>query len=562
MENSNLIKDNFFKELNEVIYNNIAEIVILTDQNGIIKYVNKSFEKITGRKEVEVINKNASILKSGRHSLLFYNKMWECIQKNGEWCGEITNRDINGLYYSVWNSIKEIKNKENKVIGYVSIQTNMSSIKNNHNYIETSTSKDNLTGLNNRSYFINKLKEKLNNEKEFYLMIVNIDNFKEINKTYGHERGDDILKYVSNKIESIIRKTDILARVGGDEFIILLSNISAIQNKKIAERIKLELSLPMLNLEKFEITVSMGITEYPKDGISILELLKNVDTAMYEAKLNGRNKIIYYTKQMSEKIMLEFNLCKDIKNGLKNNEFKVYYQPLFEINDINKIIGTEALLRWEKKDKILYPKDFLEIASKNGLINKIDEYVLEKVIEDINNWENKKIIQNGFKICVNQMAYSILKKDLLKKIKKTLNVESINKKVLEFELNEKSLLNINKGSLNQIKKIDKFGISISIDDFGTGYSNLEYLSNFPISFIKIDQSFIKNIDKKNKNKLIVDAIITISKKFKIKVIAEGIEKLSELNILKKMNCDVGQGFLKEKAIKKEDFEIKYLKERN
>lgn len=552
------IYKNKLKLFEKVLAKN-TEGIVITDREGNIEWVNNAFTNMTGYTSIETIGKNIIKLKSKRYDNVFCKKAWKIILNKGIWSGEILNKDKNGEIYNHLLTAYSIKDEYNNIINFIGIIKDITEKKKKEEKIKYMSFRDNLTDLYNRTFFIYKLDNEIskNLNKNLSVLYLDLDDFKNINDTLGHSFGDKVLQEFVIRIKQCVRDVDTVARIGGDEFIILMQQY---ENKmryiNTANCILNSLRNPIVvNKKKLEISVSIGIAEYPNDGKNAEALIKNAEIAMYKAKENKNiyeKRISLYYSDMDEKIKEDFLLSNHIRYAIEKKELSIYYQPIIDIST-EKIVGAEALLRWKHpKFGFISPEKFIPIAEKNGLIDKIGSWVLENSCRQNKEWQDKGYspIKISVNISVNQLRQKSFPKSVFDILRKT-NFDS---KYLELEITE----SISAENIKNIEKIlhnlEKLGISLSIDDFGTGYSSLGQLKKLPISKLKIDKSFINDIDNEHNNTEIALAIITMAKSLNIKVVAEGIETKRQLEFLKDNKCEFGQGYLFSRPVDSTEFE--------
>nr|WP_321266470.1 EAL domain-containing protein [uncultured Sulfurimonas sp.] len=540
-----------------------TEGVMITDTESIILDVNEAFIEITGRERSEVVGKTPSILKSGRHDHLFYEQMWDSILNNGTWKGEIWNRRKNGEIYPQWLNISSVKNKLGKIESYVSVFSDISSLKETKKKLDFLAHHDHLTELPNRILLKVRLEHTLSigkrNKNLTAVMFMDIDNFKHINDSYGHTLGDALLVEVANRLDNLKREDDTLSRIGGDEFVVAMNHFKSIEQVTHVVQNIMELFEKSFIIEEkeFWITVSMGISIAPDDGNSPEILIKNADTAMYEAKDNGKNTFKFYNDKMSassfERVVFETAL----KNAIINNEFEVYYQPQEELNGTNTIIGLEALVRWNHPSLgIISPDRFISIAEETKMILQIGEIVLKQACKDIKKWKDEGLCRG--RIAVNVSGVQLEHSDFAEIIKENLKNYEVDPSMLEVEVTESMVMKNPERWISILEEIRQIGVCISIDDFGTGYSSLSYLRRLPAHTLKIDKSFIQDIPYENDACAIVNAIINMANSLGLDTLAEGIETIEQRNYLIEKGCKYAQGYLLSKPMNGEDT-YKWLK---
>ena len=391
------------------------------------------------------------------------------------------------------------------------------------------------------------------------LFFIDIDNFKLINDTYGHSIGDRIINLVAKRLQKNIRKNDTISRIGGDEFIIVMENLNDKNHiKKIAQNILDDFREPVkMEQYLFDITISIGISIFPENGLNDEDLIKHADTAMYSAKNLGKNQFQFYKAKMTSEIFEKIIMKQELNDAIKNEEFEVYYQPQIDIKQ-NRIIGAEALIRWNHKNLgIVYPNDFIPYAEETKLIIPIGKFVLEKACAFMKKLQEEKILEEGT-ISVNISNIQIKYDDIVKLIDEELKKSKLSPKFLEIELTENYLMRDTDESLSILNELKKLGINLAVDEFGTGYSSLNYLKQFPLDKLKIDISFISDLPFNKKDAAITKTIIALGKGLDIKTIAEGVETKEQKEFLEKEECDEIQGWFYSKALKEKDF-IEFVK---
>jgi diguanylate cyclase (GGDEF)-like protein/PAS domain S-box-containing protein len=523
------------------------DAAMITDVNGVITNVNEAFSKITGFSEKEAVGETPRIIKSGLQLSDFYEHMWESLNYHGQWQGEVWNKRKNGEIYPEWLSISKIEDPLSTEMNYIALFTDISSLKENARKLEFYANYDSLTGLLNRAQFETLLNHTIEsakrNNRQFALMFIDVDNFKDINDTYGHDVGDIVLKTVASRFRKMIRKEDILARIGGDEFNIVLDYINDesgvfVIAEKLNESIKKEI---VIGERSFYISLSIGIALYPNHGENLLTLSKNADAAMYEVKRNGRNGYMLYDVSFSEKIMSKVFLQNNLKEAILNKDFVLHYQPIVDIMS-NQIKGVEALIRWNHPTRgLIMPDEFIGISENQDMIIDIGKFVMERSFEDYQSIVSE-LGHKEFKMSINVSAKEFFQKEYTQTLLEFCKDFLMNPKSIELEITETHIMKNLDLAIEKMVDLKKQGFSFALDDFGTGYSSLSYLRKFPIDKLKIDKSFIDHICENSEDLALVETIVNISKIFGLQVQAEGIEKKEHVDVLKRLKCDLGQGF--------------------
>ncbi len=528
------------------VFENTMEGISITDENGQVIAINSAFSTITGYSEEEVLGQNPRVLKSDRHDKNFYSKMWGDITTKGHWVGEIWNRRKSGEAYPEILSISSIRDDEGKTTHFIAVFHDISDMKLQQEQIEHQAYHDALTGLPNRLLARDRLTMAIanakRNQRRLAVFFLDLDNFKNVNDSLGHATGDLLLQKVAKRLQQLLREEDTVARLGGDEFLILVTNIqSNLEITDLSNRLLAGFREPIIaeNHELF-VTISIGIAFYPEDGTDEGTLIKNADVAMYQSKSQGKNKHHFFTSELSEHAARRFQLEGELRQALDRNEFTLYFQPQVEPKS-NQVTGIEALVRWIKKDGTLVsPIDFIPLAEETGLIIPIGKFVLEESCRAIMTLHDKGY--PNLSIAVNLSPLQFRQTDIVECVLNTLQNTGVSPSCLELEITESTMMTNLEDSVIKLNILRENGISIAIDDFGTGYSSLYYLKTFPISTLKIDRSFIKDITSDVNNAQIVETIVLMAKNLELNVVAEGVETKEQLEMMSSYDCNMIQGF--------------------
>lgn len=546
------------RELAALIYKNSSQAMFVSDVNNTIISVNPAFCKITGYCEAEIIGKSPSYISSGQHDEAFYKKLWERLIEEGSWNGEIWNRRKSGETYPEALTINAVRNVHGDIDHFVALFTDNTEKKLANDLIVEQANFDPLTKLQNRRRFQEQLEIEVHrsnrSELPFVLMFIDLDHFKEINDSLGHYIGDQLLVEVAERIKIEMRDTDILSRLGGDEFTLICPELDDNKNiERIANAIINSLSKPFkLNHEVIYISASIGLSLYPHDGANAVELLKNADQAMYLSKELGRSRFSYFTPSMQEAAHRRQQVITDLHKGIEEAQFELYYQPIVDLKS-NEIIKAEALIRWNHPTRgLVMPDDFITVAEESGLIVEIGRWVYEEAMQQVKAWKEKYGIE--FQISVNKSPVQFRADVPISEWLSYLDSLGLHASNCVIEITEGLLMGNNNEVADKVAQLHQSGIAISLDDFGTGYSSLSYLKKFDISFLKIDRSFVMNLSETSSDKALCEAIIVMAHTLNIKVIAEGIETQEQLNILMKMGCDYGQGYFFSRPVVTSAFE--------
>lgn len=544
-------------KLADSVYQNSSEAMMVTNSNNEIIAVNPALSDITGYKPNELIGKDPKIFSSGKQNPEFYQRMWEEIKRTGIWEGEIWNTKKNGTDYPEWLSINTMYDEHGEVFRRISLFSDITEKKKKDALILRQANYDSLTNLPNRRMFIENLereiKVSLRNNQKFALIFIDLDNFKDINDSRGHIYGDALLKEAGKRIAHCVREVDIVARLGGDEFTILLSNLSDIGNvESICNKILLALN-KLFDISKIHsyISASLGITIYPNDATTTLELLKNADQAMYLAKNLGRSQFCYFTASMQECALNKLELTNDLRKAISLNQLTVFYQPIVELQT-GIIRKAEALLRWNHPVRgMVSPAVFIPLAEESGLIIEIGDWVFKEAVQQVK--KCKKQLGLDIQISVNKSPVQF--KEVRSQLDwlTYLTENKLSGESIVIEITEGLLMNNNTSTMERLSTFRNAGIGLSMDDFGTGYSSLSYLKKFELDYLKIDQSFTKNLALGSEDMILSEVIITMAQKLGLKVIAEGIETEEQRKLLLDSGCDYGQGYYFSRPLPEEDF---------
>lgn len=538
------------------------EGMLVTDADNNILRVNSAFTAVTGYTTAEVKGKNPRILQSDRQDTLFYTAMWESINNTGAWQGELWNRRKNGEIYPEQLIITAVKDQDNIISNYVATFTDISLRNEAKNKIERLAFYDPLTGLPNRRLLQDRLKPALASSQRSgrpgALLFIDLDNFKALNDTLGHNMGDLLLQRVAQRLESCVRENDIVARLGGDEFVVMLEDLSdlpseaATQTEVIGHKILDTLNqCYQLDRHEYRSTPSIGATLFNGQQQAIDDLLKQADIAMYQAKASGRNALRFFDPHMQASITARVALEKDLRLALEEHQFMLYYQP--QVSHTGQIMGAEALIRWQHPLRgLVSPAEFIPVAEETLLILPIGLWVLETACAQIKCWEDSEQTRH-LQLAVNVSSRQFYQADFVMQVTRILNDNAISPAKLKLELTESLVLDDIDDTVFKMKALREIGVFFSMDDFGTGYSSLSSLKKLPLDQLKIDQSFIRDIATDPDDAVIVETIIAMGNKLGMEVIAEGVETEAQRNFLEQHGCLLFQGYLFSKPVPLEQF---------
>jgi diguanylate cyclase (GGDEF)-like protein/PAS domain S-box-containing protein len=534
--------------LAEKVFSNSGQAILITDPDGTIVSVNPAFTEITGYASAEALGQNPHMFSSGRHDKAFFAAMWGELKRSGIWTGEVWDRRKNGEIFPKWLTINAVVDASSgEITHYVAIFSDITERKENEARIEHLAYHDPLTGLPNRFALLARLAQSLADARrsgtQLALMFIDLDHFKNINDSLGHDIGDQLLITVAQRLRSVLREIDTVARLGGDEFVIVVPGIVAPEDAahvagKVIEVIGEPLTLAGHVLHT---SPSIGIGVFPTDGLDADALMKNADTAMYYAKQDGRNAYHFFTAAMNaaatERLLLETQL----RGAIGRNELHLAYQPQVQLST-GGIIGVEALARWNHPERgPITPDKFIPVAEETGMIIPLGAWVLEEACRQAVLWDAQGL--PPLRMAVNLSTYQFRDRDLVRHIDDILHRTGLPADRLELEITESAMMK-NTGQAEEVlRSLGSRGIHLAIDDFGTGYSSLAYLSRFPLDRLKIDRSFVTDLEQDANNIAITEGIIMLARSLGLAVIAEGIETPTQLDILKNFGCGEGQGYL-------------------
>jgi len=541
------------------VYAASGEAMVITSAERTIIDVNPAFCEITGYTKEEIQGKQNDILRSSEYAPGVYESMIEQVAKYGKWQGEIFARRKNGESFPIWLTVNSVFHEDGSLNYRVSLFTDITQKKASEELIWTQANLDLLTGLPNRHMFNDRLAHEISKSNRsdlpLALLFLDLDRFKEVNDTLGHSMGDTLLKITAQRLKDSLRKTDTIARLGGDEFTIILSELEDISIVyRVTQSILNSIAKPyQLNNELAYVTVSIGITFYPDDATDAETLIKNADQAMYDAKNAGRNRISFFTKSMQKAAEDKMRLANELHHALSNNQIWVAYQPIIDLKT-GQITKAEALARWNHPTLgMISPSQFIPITEHNGLIVKIGDWIFKQALQQVKHLQ--ETYHPEFQISVNKSPIQIHDKyNITEPWHMQLKDSGLSGKSIIAEITEGLLLENNEFISEKLFEFRDAGIQVALDDFGTGYSSLSYLQKFDIDYIKIDKSFVHNLDYSQESIALCEAIIVMAHKLGMKVVAEGIETEQQSQILKTIDCDFGQGYLFHKPMTGEALE--------
>ncbi|MCF6434915.1 EAL domain-containing protein [Pseudoalteromonas sp. MMG022] len=534
-----------------LVYNNSSEGMVITDANGHILDTNPAFSQVTGFKRSEVIGKTTAILASGKHEQAFYEQMWQQLDKDGNWQGEIVNRRKNGELYTEWLTINSVYNANNEPYRRVAIFTDITEKKKQDELIWRQAHYDQLTELANRTQLKRHLKSRLGQSKQaLAILLLDLDHFKDINDTLGHFYGDQLLMEVANRLTQLSPLCSLISRIGGDEFVLVTRYLDDEALAELADKVLQQLQ-PNINIgnESCHISASIGIARAPKDGNTSEHLLKAADQAMYQAKQQGRSGYTFFSNDMREQAENRMKLLKDLRIAQQHQQFCLYYQPIVNLNTLN-IEKAEALIRWQHPQKgLVSPDVFIPLAEETQLIHKIGEFIFASACQTLG-----KVRKSGenLQLSINVSPVQFTSKHCyLNQWHIHLEQHNLAPHDIVIEITEGLMMNAQPRTQKRLNNLTAQGFSLALDDFGTGYSSLAYLKQMDTDYIKIDKRFVDGIADNKDDLALCEAMIMMAHQLGLQVIAEGIETQAQHQLLQQAGCDFGQGYYYAKPMPEE-----------
>jgi len=524
-----------------------ADSIMITDEEGVIEYVNPAVTQMTGYSKDELVGQNPRILKSGKQSDAFYQRMWKTIQKGEVFTEVVINRHKSSRLYFEEKTITPQKDTKGNIISYISSGKDITERIEAQERLHHLAHHDGLTGLPNRVLLQDRLDQAISrarwHKRKIAVLFLDLDRFKVINDTLGHNVGDKMLKEMALRLSDCVREGDTVARFGGDEFAIILNDIANEDDiPKVVNNIYNSLVEPFdCEGRELFVTTSIGISLFPDDGENEQTLLKKSDAAMYHAKRKGRNTFQFYSTDNEQQAIERLTLESSLRRALEREEFELYYQPQLSLSSC-KVESYEALLRWQPPEHgMVSPDNFIPLLEDMGMIISVGEWVLQSACAQEK--ANQLAGHNAKKVAVNISIHQFRQKNFVQMVERTLKNTELDAKFLEIEVTEGVLIDDMKETSSKLEELHCMGISLSIDDFGTGYSSMNYLRRLPFDLLKIDRSFVSDVTSNSDDAAIAAAIITLAHSIGLEVVAEGVETMDQLYFLDKLGCDSIQGYL-------------------
>ncbi|OLF56407.1 phosphodiesterase DibA [Pseudomonas chlororaphis] len=528
------------------VFDCTREGVLVSDRRGKIVHVNRAFMEITGYQRDEVLGHQPSLFKSGHHSADFYQSMFDTLKATGEWSGEIWNRRKCGEIYPQWQTIRAIHDDDDQLSHYVAVFSDISAIKDSEHELAHLAHHDPLTDLPNRLLFTDRAEQALASaqihKRGCALLMVDLDHFKMINDSLGHNVGDRLLKAVAQRLQGMFGPGITLARLGGDEFAVLVESCAQPgQAAVLAQRIIDGLKQPFLmDDNQLFINASIGISLFPSDALSAEQLLRNADTALFKAKSAGRDSYALYTEELTAHAQQRVEIAFELRRALEQQELRVFYQPVHDLAG-GRMVGVEALVRWQHPQRGLVPPgEFIPIAERTGLIAEVDAWVMQQACRQMCQWLAEGVALSF--VAVNVSSRLFARRELYQQVAQVLHDTGLDPAYLELEVTESAVMEDPEVALEQMHRLRELGLRLAIDDFGTGYSSLLRLKRLPVQKLKIDQGFVAGLPWDEDDAAISRVIIALAQSMGMQVHAEGIEQVEQARFLLDQGCDLAQGY--------------------
>ena len=552
------------RQLSERVFLNTADAIIATDAQGLIRRVNPAFERLSGLPAEAAVGRRLSAVQPIVQTVPATPDFWTTVRDEGQWGGELCSRSLDGRTYTVWCSVTAMRDERQQLMGYALVQSGLTELRLVQARAEELAATDQLTGLPNRLVMQDRLQQLVLNtarrQSTFALLFIDLDHFKEVNDSLGHHAGDQLLRTVAERLRCQVRAQDTVARLGGDEFVVLLPGADDDTAPAVARKLVAAVSLParLENLDSYEPQMSIGVAVFPQDGDQAELLLRNADTAMYAAKAAGRNQVSRYNSAMSQAAAEFIDVQKALPEAIRRGELRLMVQPKFRLSD-RTVVGGEALVRWDRPGAgLLEPAAFLPAATRGGLLPAIDEWMLAQAVVLLARWRARHWLDSGWRLSVNQAAQDLRQDSWLGRLQAAVAGDPALASHLEIELTEGQLAQPTPELMRNLHGLRTLGVRLSVDDFGTGYSSMAYLKSLPISAMKIDGGFVRDMLVDTNDHSLVEAMVTLGQKLGHETVAECVETEDQCRALSRLGCVTGQGHLLGPAMSIELFEQLHL----
>ena len=528
------------------VFDHACEGIVITTPDATILEVNRAFSRITGYAREEVIGKTPRILKSDRQDASFYEQMWDQLLEKGHWSGEIWNRHKNGQIYPEFLTISAVHDNQGKTRHYVALFSDISTLKEQQHRLEHLAHYDALTGLPNRVLLAEHLQHAMyqshRDKRRLVVAYLDLDGFKEINDTHGHDIGDRLLMNVAQNMKESLRESDIIARLGGDEFVAVLSSLGDAETATpLLKRLLAAASQPIrVGPHRLQVSASIGITLFPQsEDVGPDQLLRQADQAMYQAKLEGRNRLHFFDPEQDRNIRGHHESLEHISRAMERQEFVLHYQPKVNMRS-GELRGVEALIRWNHEEGLLTPDHFLPVVENHRLGIRLGEGVIDTALCQLERWQAEGLHTS---VSVNLSALQLQQHDFTRRLTELLaRHPEVSPETLILEVLETSALEDIAHVSQVIRECTEMGVQFALDDFGTGYSSLTYLKRLPAAELKIDRSFVRDMLHDADDLAILEGVVGMATAFRRRVVAEGVESTEHGELLLQIGCELGQGY--------------------
>jgi diguanylate cyclase (GGDEF)-like protein/PAS domain S-box-containing protein len=539
------------------VFESTVEGILITDADTRIMAVNPAFCRITGYDESEVIGQTPKMFQSGRHGASFYRTLWDSLKRTGLWRGEIWDRRKSGQIYPAWMTINAVKDEQGRISNYVSVFSDIADIKQYEERLEYLSHHDLLTQLPNRMLLVDRIDRAIEHARRegarIAVLFINLNSFKKVNDGFGHPVGDRLLQFVASRLTDALRREDTVARVGDDNFVVLLESVADVEYVSgVARKLLAVLAEPFfIDQQMLFIGANIGIGAFPNDGTNSVDLLKNADAAMHRSMEESRGTFRFYSADLTQTAREHIRLEAALREALAKEEFVLHFQPQVNVMT-GRIEGGEALIRWNRPGTgLVEPGKFIPHAEKSGLIVPIGEWVLHSACRHRQAWLKQGL---GFgTIAVNVSPRQFASNDIVAQVRQTLSATGLPAEHLELEITEGAIMELGENAVRTLSALKDIGVRLAIDDFGTGYSSLAYLRRFPIDLLKIDQSFLRDIAHDRGAREIAATIIAMAHNLGMQVLAEGVETVEQLEFVRQRGCDRFQGYLHSRPVPAREF---------
>ena len=545
------------------VFDSSAEGIMITAPDGGIIAVNRAFSDITGYREEEVLGRNPSILQSGRQDQRLYGEMWQVLRTRGRWQGELWNRRKDGQLFLEALTISAVRDKEGQLTHYVGVFSDITALRKAHDQLDHQAHHDSLTGLPNRLLLGDRLHKAMQRahreDTGLAALFIDLDRFKIINDTLGHQVGDRVLCEVARRLNRLMRESDTVGRLGGDEFLILVEGVvnPTVVSHVASKILNVLQEAPVTVEQEFFVGASIGISVFPQDGNDAETLMRNADVAMYRAKERGRNTYEFFTGELTRSSLARLQMETDLRRAIERGELRVYLQPQFSLRTGGKLLGAEALVRWLRPEHgLVMPGEFIRLAEESGLIVPIGEWVQRIAACQWAAWVAAGL-EPGV-LSVNVSGVEFVRGRIQETARKTLEASRLPAQFLELEITESAIMSHAENSAQVLANLRAMGLSLAIDDFGTGYSSLAYLKRLPLNKLKVDQSFVRGLPTDPEDCAIVRAVIALAHSLQLTVIAEGVESEAQRDFLRGEGCDEMQGYLRGRPMPCAEYAMRFL----